>query len=475
MNVLVIGTNRNPLPVPVMPIGACMIAEAAERAGNKVKFIDLMFERHALSTVAHAIEDSRPDTIGVSVRNIDNNDMQNPVFFIKDLIPLMEVVCGKTDADIVLGGAAVGVMPEEIMRCTGVNLAVTGDGEIVFPELLNRLSRKESLHNLPGSARIEDNVFINTPRSPGGHSHDCVMPDFSRWVDIKGYLSRLSSVPVQTKLGCHFKCIYCTYRKIEGSSYRLFEPGAVADSVRRLSSSGLRDIEFVDNVFNSPYSHAFALCETLAREKSAVRLYSVELNPLFIDDPLLEVMERSGFIGIGITVESASGKVLESLRKGYTVEDVVSAAACIRRHKLPCLWMFLLGGPGETETTVRETLRFAEKHIRPQDTAFFNVGIRIYPGTELEAIAREQGILSLASKDMLAPVFYLSPEIEREWLFTQIRSSMNAHMNFINSDSIGLSYLPALHRAFYRFGMRGPLWRYTRHIRRGLRSMGIDA
>ena len=137
--------------------------------------------------------------------------------------------------------------------------------------------------------------------------------------------------------------------------------------------------------------------------------------------------------------------------------------------------MFLLGGPGETESTVRETLRFAEKHIRPQDTAFFNVGIRIYPGTELETVARDQGMLSVVSKNMLAPVFYLAPAIDPRWLFGKVRSSMNAHMNFMNSDSIGLSYLPVLHRIFYRFGMKAPLWRYTRFIRRGLRSVGINA
>jgi radical SAM superfamily enzyme YgiQ (UPF0313 family) len=475
MNVLVISANRHPLPVPVIPLGACMISEAADRAGHAVTFADLMFEKDPLRAVEKAIEDAQPEIVGISLRNIDNNDMRNPAFFVSDIVPIIERIRGKTEAEIVLGGAAVGVMPEHIMRFTGVSLAVTGDGEIVFPELLDKLSAGESPRGLQGLATIEDDIFIGNSRSVSIHPHGSTVPDFCRWVDIRGYLARLSSVPVQTKLGCHFRCVYCTYRKIEGGSYRLFPPESVADSVRRLASSGLRDIEFVDNVFNSPYGHAFALCESLASEKLPIRLCSIELNPAFVDDPLIEVMERAGFVGIGITVESASDKVLEALRKGYTAEDVARSAACISRHNLPCLWIFLLGGPGETESSVRETLRFAERRIRSRDTVFFNIGIRIYPGTELEDIAREQGILSLAPKDMLAPVFYLSPEVDSEWLCAQLQSSLDTHMNFINSDSLGLAYLPTLHRISCGFGVKSPLWRYTRFIRRGLRSVGINA
>jgi hypothetical protein len=53
---------------------------------------------------------------------------------------------------------------------------------------------------------------------PDFHDRHCFTPDFSRWINLRAYLSRLSTVPVQTKLGCHFQCIYCTYRKIEGNT-----------------------------------------------------------------------------------------------------------------------------------------------------------------------------------------------------------------------------------------------------------------
>ena len=473
-NILIIITNHYSSPVPVMPVGACLVAEAAELAGHSVRVLDLMFEQNPLNTLELELNKSNPDFIGLSVRNIDNNDMQNPVTFFKDLKPLMDTIRRKTPAPVVLGGAAVSVMPEELLRYTGANWAVLGDGEVVFSKLLSALSQGEIPGKLPGIARLEDNIFKKNTSTVDRFSNGCLAPNFRSWIDVHAYLSRLSTVPIQTKLGCHFKCVYCTYRKIEGHDYRLRNPEGVIDAIQNLAAAGLHDIEFVDNVFNSPYEHALAICEGLASSQSGARLQCLELNPLFIDDTLLTAMERAGFVGIGITVESASDIVLDKLKKGFTAKDVYDTAQVIRRHNLPCLWIFMLGGPGESEVTVKETLRFAEQYIRPKDVAFFNIGIRIYPGTELEHRAREEGVLAISPSEMLEPVFYVSPALDLNWLTETMHKALATHMNYINSNTIGLSFLPTINRLGYRLGIKSPLWRHTRFIRRGLRILGMD-
>jgi len=134
----------------------------------------------------------------------------------------------------------------------------------------------------------------------------------------------------------------------------------------------------------------------------------------------------------------------------------------------------MLGGPGESEVTVRETLRFAEQCIRPKDVAFFNIGIRIYPGTELEHRAREEGVLAVSPDEMLEPLFYVSPALDLNWLTETMRQTMATHMNYINSNTLGLSFLPAMNRLGYKLGVKSPLWRHTRFIRRGLRALGMD-
>jgi radical SAM superfamily enzyme YgiQ (UPF0313 family) len=474
MNILLISTNRNTLPMPVMPIGACMVAEACERAGYRVTLLDLMFERDPLAAVRDTVRTSLPDVVGISVRNIDNNDMRETAFFLDDLRGIVHAVREHTGAPVVLGGAALAVMPEAILRFSEVSCAVLGDGEKVFPLLLERISEGEPFGDVPGIAYVDHEGFTSTPCSGGDGSTECGAPDYGRWVNVAAYRSQLATAPLQTKLGCAFQCVYCTYRRIEGNGHRLAEPATVAEAVRRLAASGLRDIEFVDSVFNVPYDHARAVCEALSRVRHGARLQSLELNPRAFDDGLVEAMERAGFVGMGLTVESASDAVLAGLRKGFTASEVHRAADVVQRHKLPCAWIFLLGGPGETRETVRETLRFAESRARHKDVVFFNIGIRIYPGTELESISRRQGILNVPPEAMLTPVFYVSPDVDAGWMMNEVRRSMGSHMNFINTDSIGLSILPTVHRIGYRLGVRPPLWRHTRFIRRALRLAGMD-
>ncbi len=474
MDVLIIAMNRNALPMPVMPIGACMVAEAAERAGHDVRVLDLMFKKDPLAAVREEILRRPPEVIGISLRNIDNNDMRRTAFYIEDLPPLMAEIRRRTSAPVVLGGAALTVMPREIMEAAGVDIAVLGDGEVVFPGLLARISSGQRADDLPGVAVRINGSITRTDCVRAGFSNDFLAPDYRRWVHAASYLSQMATVPVQTKLGCAFQCVYCTYRKIEGGSYRFSDPEQVSEAVASLVRSGFRDIEFVDSVFNAPYDHAMKVCGALARRPHGARLQSLELNPAHFDDELLRAMKSAGFVAMGLTAESASDRVLTALRKGFTSDQVHRAAEMVRRHSIPCLWIFMLGGPGETQQTVQETIRFAKTAVRPSDAVFFNIGVRIYPGTELEVIARREGVLPAATDKMLAPVFYVAPGLDAEWIGQQVKAAMARNLHFINGDSIGFSHLPMIHRIAYGLGARPPLWRHTRLIRRGLRMMGMD-
>ena len=80
-----------------------------------------MFEQNPLRAVESELNKTHPDVIGLSVRNIDNNDMQNPVAFFKDLKPLVDIIRSRTQATVVLGGAAISVMSEELLRYTGAD------------------------------------------------------------------------------------------------------------------------------------------------------------------------------------------------------------------------------------------------------------------------------------------------------------------------------------------------------------------
>lgn len=476
MKVLIVSTNRSTNPVAVLPMGACAVADAAAAAGHEVHFKDLMFSRDPLADAAAAAARLKPDVVGLSVRNIDNTAMIASAYFLDDLPAMVERIRAQCGATLVLGGAALGAMPEEILRLAGVSLAVTGAGEKVFPALLERLANQGEVRDLPGVAYLEGGTFGRNPL--GDLARDagiCLAPDYRRWLDVRAYRSQLVCAPIRTKEGCHFRCVYCHHSSDgeQGVQWQA-DPERVADAVARHVAAGLRDIDFVDDLFNSPPDHAVEVCEAIARRKLGARLQCLDLSPVGLDDRLLSAMERAGFTGIGVTPESASDAVLRGLQKGFTARDAAQAGEVVSRHSIPCAWVFMLGGPGETEETVKETLRFAEELVRPTDMVFCNVGIRIFPGTELERIARREGRLAVARDEMLKPVFYVSAQVEASWIAEQLRQCAERNLNFIVPRSMHGSFMSRLNQVSYWLGVHPPLWRYTPFFNRALRWTGLS-
>jgi hypothetical protein len=91
----------------------------------------------------------------------------------------------------------------------------------------------------------------------------------------------------------------------------------------------------------------------------------------------------------------------------------------------------------------------------------------------LERIARDQGVLTAPAEQMLQPIFYVSPEVELDWLRQELRTAAAEHLNFIVGEVIALPLLQHVIRVSYRLGLRPPLWQRTRPVRKMLRLLRL--
>ena len=120
-------------------------------------------------------------------------------------------------------------------------------------------------------------------------------------------------------------------------------------------------------------------------------------------------------------------------------------------------------------------MRFAISILREHDAAFFNVGIRIYPGTALETMARNDGQLKVPAEEMLKPFFYFSPQLEVDWVMELLEQTARDHRNILySSRALDHPLLPLINRVAGLSGISQPLWRYTSTIRRLLSFVGQD-
>jgi len=150
MRVLLVSANTERSAIIPLPLGPAFVAAACRRAGHETALLDLMSERHAMPALHQRIQEFRPGVIGISVRNIDDQNMASPKFLLPAVREVVTVCRKLCRAPIVLGGPGYSMFPESVLRFLQADMGIRGEGEIVFPALLERLESGSDPYGLPG-------------------------------------------------------------------------------------------------------------------------------------------------------------------------------------------------------------------------------------------------------------------------------------------------------------------------------------
>lgn len=459
MRVLLISPNREISPDPVYPLGLASLAAVLKAEGMTVKGSDLCFQPHWQSALEQDLDSFRPDCIGLSVRNIDNVTYPRSTTYLPFIKEVVDLCRRKTAVPIVVGGSGFTLLPEGVLDYLGADFGVIGEGERVFPALLKKLQgdyqpkpTARLFPRLPSSARVETGEVIEDLNT---------LPWPDREAFAAGvYREQGGLANMQSKRGCPFHCIYCTYPLIEGRTVRVREPLAVVREMQALVEQGLDYVFFVDNNFNFPEEQAEGICREITRQKVPVR-WTAYVNPGFMTDRLGEAMKASGCAALEFGLDAACPDQLAALGKNFSLMQIREAARICREQELPFCFSLLLGGPGETRHTLEETLARVEEL---QPTAVIAMtGIRIFPRTRLAEIAREEGLLP-TGWNPLEPFFYLSSQV-RDQLAGGLQEFSETHPNWI-FPGLGIDLLPGKAAKLHRLGLKGPLWVYLRPKKR---------
>ena len=406
VKLLLINSNSFKQPWPVIPYGLCCVAASAEEAGHEVKFLDLCFSEHPEKEIVDTVDAFNPDVIGISVRNIDNTVALKTRFLLEDIREHIIRPCRECfGGPVLIGGPAVGINGREMLHYFDVEYAIRGDGELAIVEFLSRLESGAPFGNMSGLIIRKEGRIVsdNEPmRIEDLNALPRVSP--SRYVDVFAYSRFNSPLQIQTKRGCALRCSYCTYNRIEGCYYRLRNPSVVADEIERLvKETGIHKVEFVDSTFNIPLSHAKAVLRELIRKELDLDLLTMGLNPGAVDGELVDLMKEAGFREVDLGVDAGCDAMLKSLGKSFLKEDVLRAGELLRNRNIPVKWFLLLGAPGESRDTLRETFDTVRHAASPWDLIVIAVGMRVYNGSAVAEQVRVEKPSS-ATDNFLFPV-----------------------------------------------------------------------
>jgi radical SAM superfamily enzyme YgiQ (UPF0313 family) len=461
MRILLISPNTEMLPDPVFPLGLAFLSGALRGTRHEHRLLDLCFEGDFAAALGKAVNEFRPDAVGLSIRNVDNVAYPNFRSYLPFFKQVVSTLRRLTGAPIILGGSGYSVMPHAILDHLQADYGIQGEGERSLPLLLDRMEDDLPIFNIPGLLTLAQTLPAAPPPCPSSlPAHEMPKP-VREQLDSGKYLELGGMGNIQTKRGCSFSCVYCTYPLIEGRDVRVRPPSAVVAEMEELSRSGITTFFIVDDIFNFPPHHAKSICQSILERGLAVH-WSCYLHPQFVTESLLGTMKAAGCTSVEFGTDSGSDSQLGRLGKSFTRADVRRTSELCHKAGMPFCHSLIFGGPGEDRQTLQETFDLM-KEVAP--TAVIAMcGIRLFPGTRLAETASPEDLI-FSGEGFLEPTFYLARS-SRPFLLDALQTHAATNPNWILPGS-NVNIDTRLQSKLRRFGLRGPLWEYMQMRRDG--------
>jgi hypothetical protein len=438
MRVLVVSANREMLPSPVVPIGPLSVA-AALRDSHDVRVLDLCFEEDVEVAIERAIREFDPEAIGLGLRNLHTNAYDGMERLIDGYAELVRSVRRRTDVPLVLGGAAYSLQPETLLRRLGADYGVVGEGERTFRDVVDTLARGGRPAKVTRAPAADLSTARLVRRSARGTASDLdELPLPARDLVDPRYYEFDGTDNLQTKRGCAFACAYCDYPDLEGSKVRVRDPAAIADEmVARSNIPGVTHMFFVDSVFNVPRSHAIAVCDEIEKRGNPLP-WVCYASPVALDEEVVCAMARAGCAGVEIGSDAGTPRMLEQLKKPFTIEQIVSSRALFLEHGVLDCHTFVLGALDETADEVKETLAFVDR-LDPS-VAVFIVFMEDRESMTVHRARHREAILRLLADE--------APK-HRGWIVPEL----------------GVRFGAKITEIVRRRGLKGPAWLHLARMR----------
>lgn len=381
----------------VPPLGLAYIAAVLEANGYAVEILDCIAQQITQDSLGAEMESRKPDVVGITCLTPMALRSMGAAKIAKEAVP---------DSVVVMGGAHPSVLPAETLRNEFVDIVVVGEGEYTMLELVRCIEAKGDLKQVPGIVFQENGRLIETPSRPFNDLDSLPFPA-RHLLPMKSYhptvanYRRLPCHTMITSRGCPFNCTYCS-NSIFGRRYRASGPENVVKEMEHLiSEHGAKEILFWDDVFTLNRRRTQRICE-LILERGLNIPWTCESRVDCVTEDLLTQMRKAGCWQIGYGVESGDQAVLDTIKKGITLEQVEKAFKWTKEAGINARAYLMIGLPGETKEQVLKTIDFTKR--LSADIAQFCIATP-YPGTELFEIAKNDGTLKTVdwSRYLLIP------------------------------------------------------------------------
>jgi len=373
--------------LPFLGIG--YIAAYVEKfSHHQVKIFDAHTYGLNASEAAEKIIGGKPDVVGIHA--ITDNRF-------KAIALAKEIKKRDKNIIVLMGGPHFSLTAKNALELIPeIDYIIRGEGEKAVVQFLDTLENKGDISRVSGLAyRIQNGGIIERPLTDLIMNLDELPMPAWHLFDLKEYTKPIDgtdirAVGVLSGRGCPNVCVYCANSR---TVLRLRSTKNFVDEVEFLNKEyGYRGFDFWDDTLTIVHDHVRAICEDILRRKLDIVWYA-RARANTVNENLLKLMRKAGCIRISYGIESGSPRILKVIKKNITVEQAKEAVRMASGVGMAVVTNFMVNLPQETTEDLKMTINLMKelKEIKNSYPAYgFTV---IYPGTELEIMAKQKGIM----------------------------------------------------------------------------------
>ena len=332
---------------------------------------------------------------------------------------------------ILLGGSHPTYFPREILlNCPEFDFEPIGEGEEQIVALADAISAQQRSRSAAiqalayrdgtGAVRVNPRThYLDRLATLPLPAYDLLnFSDYysahTNWYNPKGFEIRLA-VPILTSRSCPFSCTFCSAHTMMGRRHRLRDPRRVVDEIELLvRDHGQNYFSFVDDNVNLNRGHFIEICSGIHQRGLDIQLCVPQglcLNA--VDREMIQAFVDAGGVTVSLPIESGSDYIRNQVaRKNLTLETILSVAQLIKEFGLFSVGLFIMGFAEETVETLEETAALIERLTLDVNAVSTIVP---FPGTEVYAQAKREGLLLFDDSELWGGNVFFDPQNKQEF------------------------------------------------------------
>jgi radical SAM superfamily enzyme YgiQ (UPF0313 family) len=286
---------------------------------------------------------------------------------------------------IILGGGLVSTEPEIVIGNIGANIGIIGQGEATIREVADALKNNTDLKEVNGLIfKDATGKLITTPKRKEFDSLEQL--DYPAYDLFEEIITEETIINIVASRSCPFRCTFCCHPSAEKYIQRSLD-SIFTELDYWIDRFGTKKFVFYDELFAIKEDRVLEFCN---RIKPYNLSYSLQMRVDKINQSMVDAFKDSGCRLISLGLESADNRILKSMKKNITVEQIEYALDLIYKTGLPSKGSFIFGDIEEDLESIKNTCDWYKNHL---NYSIILHRIMVFPGTVLYKYALEKGII----------------------------------------------------------------------------------